>query len=159
MAAGNSGAECTKKYSNSMALRMIDHGTKEYQQMVNLRNEILRKPLGLCFSNEELENEKDDILMGAFEDEKLLGCCLLSRMDDKTVRLRQMAVPNNMQGKGVGRALMIFAENIARDLGYKKLCMHARKTAVGFYQKLGYGISGNEFFEVTIPHYIMEKAL
>jgi N-acetylglutamate synthase-like GNAT family acetyltransferase len=138
---------------------MIDHGTKEYQQMVNLRNEILRKPLGLCFSNDELEKEKDDILMGAFEDEKLLGCCLLTRMDDKTVRLRQMAVPNNMQGKGVGRALMIFAENIARDLGYKKLCMHARKTAVGFYQKLGYGISGNEFFEVTIPHYIMEKAL
>jgi len=142
-----------------MALRMIDHGTKEYQQMVNLRNEILRKPLGLSFTKEELEHEKDDILMGAFEDDKLLGCCLLTRMDAKTVRLRQMAVPNSMQGKGVGRALMIFAENIARDLGYKKLCMHARKTAVGFYQKLGYGISGEEFVEVTIPHYVMEKAL
>jgi len=138
---------------------MIDHGTKEYQQMVNLRNDILRKPLGLCFSEEELEREKDDILMGAFEDDRLLGCCLLTRMDNKTVRLRQMAVPNSMQGKGVGRALMIFAENIARDLGYKKLCMHARKTAVGFYQKLGYGIAGQEFVEVTIPHYIMEKAL
>jgi N-acetylglutamate synthase-like GNAT family acetyltransferase len=142
-----------------MALRMIDHGTKEYQQMVNLRNEMLRKPLGLCFSAEELEREKDDILMGAFEDDKLLGCCMLTRVDSKTVRLRQMAVPNSMQGKGIGRALMIFAENVARDLGYKKLCMHARKTAVGFYQKLGYGITGDEFEEVTIPHYIMEKAL
>ncbi len=138
---------------------MIDHGTKEYQQMVNLRNEILRKPLGLGFTADELEREKDDILMGAFEDDKLLGCCLLTRMDTRTIRLRQMAVPNNMQGKGIGRALMIFAENIARDLGYKKLCMHARTTAVGFYQKLGYGISGDEFVEVTIPHYIMEKAL
>jgi len=138
---------------------MIDHGTKEYQQMVNLRNEILRKPLGLSFTREELEKEKDDILMGAFEDDKLLGCCLLTRMDAKTVRLRQMAVPKSMQGKGVGRALMIFAENIARDLGYRKLCMHARKTAVGFYQKLGYGISGDEFLEVTIPHYVMEKTL
>lgn len=127
--------------------------------MVNLRNDILRKPLGLSFTDDELEREKDDILMGAFEDDRLLGCCLLTPMDPKTVRLRQMAVPNSMQGKGVGRALMIFAENIARDLGYKKLCMHARKTAVGFYQKLGYGISGDEFVEVTIPHYIMEKAL
>lgn len=142
-----------------MALRMIDHGTKEYQQMVNLRNEILRKPLGLTLDKEDLDKEKDDILMGAFEDERLLGCCLLTRMDTDTVRLRQMAVPNNMQGKGIGRALMIFAENIARDLGYKKLCMHARKTAVGFYQKLGYSISGDEFVEVTIPHYTMEKAL
>lgn len=127
--------------------------------MVNLRNEILRKPLGLSFDKEELDKEKDDILMGAFEDDKLLGCCLLTRMDAFTVRLRQMAVPNNMQGKGIGRALMIFAENIARDLGYKKLCMHARQTAVGFYQKLGYSISGEPFEEVTIPHYIMEKVL
>jgi N-acetylglutamate synthase-like GNAT family acetyltransferase len=142
-----------------MALRMIDHGTKEYLQMVHLRNEILRKPLGLALDVAELENEKEDILMGAFEDDRLLGCCLLTRMDAATIRLRQMAVPNNMQGKGVGRALMIFAENIARDLGYRKLCMHARTTATGFYQKLGYTISGPAFDEVTIPHYIMEKSL
>jgi N-acetylglutamate synthase-like GNAT family acetyltransferase len=142
-----------------MALRMIDHGTKEYQQMVQLRNDILRKPLGLGFDKEELEQEKEDILIGAFEDERILGCCLMTRMDAATLRLRQMAVPNNMQGKGVGRALMIFAENIARDLGYKRLCMHARSTAVGFYQKLGYCITGNEFLEVTIPHYVMEKEL
>jgi N-acetylglutamate synthase-like GNAT family acetyltransferase len=142
-----------------MALRMIDHGTKEYLQMVHLRNEILRKPLGLSFDKGDLEQEKEDILMGAFEDDRLLGCCLMTRMDATTVRLRQMAVPNNMQGKGIGRALMIFAENIARDLGYKKLCMHARTSAVGFYQKLGYNINGGEFMEVTIPHYVMEKGL
>jgi len=142
-----------------MALRIIDHGTKEYQQMVNLRMDILRKPLGLSFDPAELEKEKEDVLMGAFEDDRLLGCCLLTRQDQHTMRLRQMAVPNNMQGKGIGRALMIFAENIARDLGYKKLCMHARKTALGFYEKLGYSTSGEEFTEVTIPHYIMEKAL
>lgn len=127
--------------------------------MVNLRMEILRKPLGLSFDATELEKEKEDVLMGAFEDERMLGCCLLTRMDQHTMRLRQMAVPNSMQGKGIGRALMIFAENIARDLGYKKLCMHARKTALGFYEKLGYSASGEEFIEVTIPHYIMEKAL
>jgi N-acetylglutamate synthase-like GNAT family acetyltransferase len=142
-----------------MALRMIDHGTKEYRQMVHLRNEILRKPLGLKFTEDELQQEKDDVLMGAFEDDKILGCCLLTKVDDKTIRLRQMAVPNNMQGKGIGRALMIFAENIARDLGYKVLLMHARKTATGFYEKLGYTVSGNEFEEVTLPHYVMEKSL
>jgi len=142
-----------------MALRIIDYGAKEYQQMVNLRNDILRKPLGLTFDPKDLEKEKDDILMGAFEDDKLLGCCLLTRMDNETIRLRQMAVPNNMQGKGIGRALMTFAENIARDRGYKKLSMHARKTALGFYQKLGYQIIGGEFIEVTLPHFVLEKVL
>ncbi len=142
-----------------MALKMIDHGTQEYQQMVNLRNEILRKPLGLTFDSAELEREKEDVLMGAFEEDKLLGCCLLTRVDDRTMRLRQMAVPSGMQGKGIGRALMIFCENVARDMGYKRLIMHARKTALGFYEKLGYNVYGDEFMEITIPHYIMEKAL
>ena len=142
-----------------MALKIIDHGTPEYQQMVRLRYEILRKPLGLKFDDTELEREKEDVLIGAFEDDRILGCCLLTRVDDNTVRLRQMAVPNNMQGKGIGRALMVFAENIARDLGYKTLIMHARKTAIGFYEKLGYRTTGQEFVEVTIAHYIMEKVL
>jgi N-acetylglutamate synthase-like GNAT family acetyltransferase len=142
-----------------MALKIIDHGTYEYQQMVQMRNDILRKPLGLAFSTEELEKEKEEVLIGAFEEEKMLGCCMLVREDDRSCRLRQMAVLNNLQGKGIGRALMHFAENIARDLGYKKIIMHARKTALGFYEKLGYTAVGEEFLEVTLPHYVMEKKL
>jgi GNAT superfamily N-acetyltransferase len=142
-----------------MALKIIDHGTKEYRQMVQMRNDILRKPLGLSFSPEELEKEKDEVLIGAFEEDKMLGCCMLVKETYTNVRLRQMAVLNNLQGKGIGRALMTFAENIARDLGYRTLTMHARKTAVGFYEKLGYKIKGDEFVEVTIPHYVMEKQL
>lgn len=142
-----------------MALKIIDHGSREYQQMVQLRNDILRRPLGLNFTPEELEKEKEEILIGAFEDEKMLGCCMLIKQDPATVRLRQMAVLNNLQGKGIGRALMQFAENIARDRGFHKITMHARKTAVGFYEKLGYRVCGVEFEEVTIPHYVMEKLL
>jgi predicted GNAT family N-acyltransferase len=142
-----------------MALKLIDHGTKEYRQMVQLRDDILRKPLGLRLLDEELESEKNHILVAAFEDDKMLGCCMLVRQDDRTVKLRQMAVLNNLQGKGIGRALMNFAENIARDRGYKVLTMHARKTATGFYERLGYKVSSEEFKELDIPHFVMEKNL
>ncbi|MDX1936779.1 MAG: GNAT family N-acetyltransferase [Flavihumibacter sp.] len=142
-----------------MALKIIDHGTKEYRQMVQLRMDILRKPLGLTLTEAELEKEKSEVLIGAFEEEKMLGCCMLIKEGEGTVRLRQMAVLNNLQGKGIGRALMIFAENIARDMGYKRLTMHARKTALGFYEKLGYKVCSDEFIEVTLPHFVMEKNL
>ena len=142
-----------------MALKQIDYGSPEYEQMLRLRYDLLRKPLGLSFNPGELEKEKEDVLIGAFEDDRLLGCCLLTRVDPKTVRLRQMAVPNNLQGKGIGRALMIFAENIARDMGYQTLMMHARISATGFYEKLGYSKSDVQFIEVTIPHIVMEKKL
>jgi len=142
-----------------MALKIIDHGTKEYQLMVKLRDDMLRRPLGLTFTLEELDEEKDNMLIGAFEDDSLLGCCMLVEERPGTVRLRQMAVLNDLQGKGIGRALMQFAENLARDHGYKTLTMHARKNAIGFYEKMGYKIKSNEFEEVTIPHFVMEKEL
>lgn len=142
-----------------MALKIIDHGTPEYQQMIKMRDDILRRPLGLKFAQSELENEKENLLIAAFEDEKMLGCCMLVKENDKTIRLRQMAVLNDLQGKGIGRALMQFAENLARDRGYRTITMHARKNAIGFYEKMGYLTKGDEFVEITIPHYVMEKDL
>ena len=142
-----------------MAIRIIDYDTKEYQLMLDLRYQILRKPLGLEFVQEELEKEKDDILICCMEDDRMEGCCQLTDIGNKTVRLRQMAVLSGLQGKGVGRVLMQFAENIARDRGFRKMVMHSRKTAVGFYEKLGFRAVGEEFTEVTLPHFEMEKDL
>jgi predicted GNAT family N-acyltransferase len=142
-----------------MALKIIDHGTEEYKQMLKLRDTILRKPLGLTFSDEEIEKEKNNLHIAAYEDDQMLGCCMLVEEEPQTVRLRQMAVLNDVQGKGIGRALMQFAENLARDRGYKKITMHARNNAIGFYGKLGYKRVGKEFQEITIPHYVMEKEL
>ena len=54
---------------------------------------------------------------------------------------------------------MNFAENLARDSGYSILSMHARKNAIGFYEKMGYHVASDEFIEITIQHYVMEKRL
>ena len=142
-----------------MALKQIDHGTDDYQMMISLREELLRRPLGLAFDNTELEKEKDDILIGSFEDDRLLGCCLLTEVDSQTVRLRQMAVRNNLQRKGVGDSILRFAETLARDKGYRKITMNARATVIGFYERCGYRTCSDEFIEVTIPHKMMEKWL
>lgn len=142
-----------------MALKIIDYGTPEYQQMIKMREDILRKPLGLILSQEEIEKEKDNLFIGAFEDEQMLGCCMIVELAPRKARLRQMAVLNNLQGKGIGRALIQFAENIARDHGYKIMSMHARKPTVPFFEKMGYKVKSGEFIEITIPHFEMEKEL
>ena len=70
-----------------------------------------------------------------------------------------MAVKNNLQGKGIGAAIILFGENLARDKGYKKITMHARNTAIGFYEKFGYKVTGEEFVEVKLLHHSMQKVL
>ena len=142
-----------------MALKLMIMGRRSISKWCNCAKISCANRWALTFDKEELEKEMGDILIGAFEDERMLGCCMLIETEPGTVRLRQMAVSNNLQGKGIGRALMQFAENIARDRGFRKITMHARKSATGFYEKLGYFISGGEFEEVTLPHVVMEKRL
>ncbi len=142
-----------------MGLKQIDHGSKEYAQVVALRHAILREPLGLSFSKEELEREKDNIHIAVFEDDDLLGCCMLTVVNPQTLQLRQMAVKNNLQRKGIGASIMTFAETLSRDKGYRTIIMHARDTAIGFYEKFGYKIVGEPFIEVNLPHHIMQKKI
>ncbi|MCE2757270.1 MAG: GNAT family N-acetyltransferase [Chitinophagaceae bacterium] len=96
-----------------MPIKIIDHGSAQYQQMIDLRMEILRKPLGLHFEADDLEKEKEDILIGAFEDDDMVACCVLTKLSPELCKLRQMAVHQRMQRNGVGHAIMQFAENVA----------------------------------------------
>lgn len=140
-------------------LRTIEFGSCDYQAMVALRDKILRKPLGLTFSPEYLQQEINDVLIGCFEGDALLGCCILSPLNEATVQLRQMAVDSDLQGKGTGSHILAFAEEQARAAGFTELMMHARREALPFYVKNGYQVRGEEFVEVGIPHYEMYKQL
>lgn len=146
-----------------MHFRIIEYGSCDYQDMVSLRDAILRKPLGLTFTEAYLQQEINDCLIGCYltenEKELLAGCCILTPVDENTVQLRQMAVAPEFQGRGIGRDIIVFAEQQAISNGFRELMMHARKTAAGFYEKLGYKIHGDEFMEVGIAHYEMRKRL
>lgn len=82
---------------------------------------------------------------------------MLHRIDNDEVQLRQMAVYDQWQGKGVGKLLVQYAEEFAKNKGYSKVMLHARKVAVGFYVGMGYVQYGDMFEEVGIPHFMMEK--
>lgn len=142
-----------------MALKIIDHGSNDYKEMVKLRQAVLRTPLGLTLSPEELEAEKNDILIANIHDDEIIGCCILTRLDNEKLQLRQMAVNPKYQGRGIGDNLMNFMENLARDKGYKVIRMDARDSAQKFYEKFGYKIISPEFQKLGIPHHLMEKTL
>jgi predicted GNAT family N-acyltransferase len=142
-----------------MNLRIIQTGTPEYEDMIGLRMKVLLDPIGIPRSYIDPEKEKDDLLLVAEEDGKLIGCCVLTRVNEHSIQLRQMAVDNSLQGKGVGAAIVSFAEQTARNQGYRLLTMNARDVVLDFYRKCGYSVAGDQFFEVGIPHHRMEKRL
>jgi predicted GNAT family N-acyltransferase len=142
-----------------MHIGIIKHGSAQYQKMVELRTEILRKPLGLTYLEAQLAAEISDFLIAAFDYEQILGCCILTPIDSIQIQLRQMAVSSQLQGQGIGAKIITFSEQFAKEKGFKTIVLHARKTALGFYEKLGYVSFGDEYLEVGIPHYSMRKEL
>ena len=127
--------------------------------MCRLRDEVLRKPIGLRLTEAEIARDKNDILLVLKENEDVIACCILTEINSDTVQLRQMAVIPNYQQKGLGKELLLFAEKTARENQYSVIRMHARKTALGFYEKSGYTVIGEEFTEVGIPHFEMVKKI
>ncbi len=140
-----------------MDLRVVKYLSDDYQSVCVLRDEVLRKPIGSRLTEEDKLKDAGDILFGCFEKNIVIGCCILSKIDESTGKLRQMAVSKDFQGKGIGRQILQYAEQYAWDHGYTTLTMHARKYALNFYIKEGYVSFGEEFTEVGIPHFEMKK--
>ncbi len=142
-----------------MIVRLINHGGKDYQEMLLLRLQVLLDPIGIPSSFINQGKEKNDFLVAAFENDKMVGCCVLTAVDTEILQLRQMAVKDNYQGKGIGKEIINFAEKVALENNFKDLMMHARNEAVPFYKKSGYAIVSEPFSEVGIVHYKMRKRL
>lgn len=143
-----------------MSLNQIDFGTPEYDETIRLRFQVLREPLGLDFSTESLEQEFNDFHLAMYNDQsKLIACLVLTPQSDVQIKMRQVAVLPEKQNSGAGTALVNFSETWSRNAGYTEMVMHARDTAVSFYERLGYKKVGKKFEEVSIPHWYMKKDL
>jgi predicted GNAT family N-acyltransferase len=143
----------------NIELRTIAHDSPEYEAAIALRSSILRQPLGLAFSDSQLSSEADSHHIGCYFDGRLVGCLVLRPIDATQIQMQQVAVNERLRGKGIGRMMVKYAEEFARRIGFHKIVLHARETAVPFYERLGYAKIGDRFTEITIPHWAMEKPL
>jgi GNAT superfamily N-acetyltransferase len=138
----------------------IEFGTPLYDASVQLRDLILRRPLNLEFTAEQLASEYDSFHFAYMDKEfQILGCLVMKPTDPDTVKMRQVAVSEEYQRKGIGKALVLFAENWARERGFNRIILHARGGAIPFYMQLNYKKVGKPFLEVGLEHYRMEKIL
>jgi len=142
-----------------MIICQIQHGTAEYEETVALRNDILRRPLGLVFTPGSLANEANEFHIACYNRGQLVGCLILAPQAEGEVKMRQVAVAESSQRSGVGKAMVNFSEEFARKNNFSKITMHARESAIPFYLQLGYEVIGDRFEEVNIPHYTMMKEI
>ncbi len=139
--------------------RITTADQERYAQALELRDLVLRRPLGMSIKQDRLDGEDQAIHLCALYADKMVGVLLLKQVNQDTVQMKQVAVDEALRGQQVGRRLVAYAEQVAIDEGYQHMMLHARQVAIPFYEKLAYETYGEPFTEVGIPHRMMRKQL
>ena len=137
---------------------MIKFYSPAYWSWVRVREIVLRLPLGMRFTLEELKKEANEVLIGIYDGETIIGGAQLI-VESNQAKMRQVAVLDRYRQLGIGSLLLDFLETLCKSRGIKYIYCHARETAVPFYTNNQYQTIGSLFFEVGIPHYKMSKNL
>lgn len=137
----------------------MDFDSGDQKKSIELRRQVLRLPLGLDFTEKELQEEVDQYHFGGFLEDILCAVLLLKKdgSNSDVLKMRQVAVHPDHQGKGYGKQLVRFSEIWCLENGFKRIELHARSSAVEFYVSMNYSIVPGEFTEVGIPHLKMFK--
>jgi predicted kinase/N-acetylglutamate synthase-like GNAT family acetyltransferase len=143
--------------STNLTIQTISFGSDLYQKSLDFRYKILREPLRLSWSKKDLDGEESQFHISAICEQKIVGTVVLKPVSKTRIKLRQMAVDESLQGNGIGKKLVLFAENLSKSKGFQEIEMIARMSALDFYKKLGYKTEGDEFEEVTVRSINMIK--
>ena len=91
-----------------MEFREIDHGSAEYEAALRLRDEILRRPLGMSLFDEDLSAEGDFLHIAGFDDQgNPVAYLHLKPHGDAVLKMQQVAVAEALQGRGIGGGLYL----------------------------------------------------
>ena len=131
-----------------------------------IRSQVLRpgKPIEATYFKDD-DNDQS-FHLGAFIDSQLVSVASFyfetsqDLQEEYQYRLRGMATLPDHQGKGLSSALLKTAFPIIKQNFCQLLWCNARTTAQGFYQKVGFERTGDEFQIRDIgPHILMYKTI
>ncbi|MET3194098.1 GNAT family N-acetyltransferase [Gottfriedia sp. OAE603] len=81
------------------------------------------------------------------------------RVIDSNGKVQRICVRKDYRGKQIGNDIMHLIHKTAKENGILQLVLHAQESAIPFYEKLGYHISSEIFYEAGIPHAEMKITL
>jgi predicted N-acetyltransferase YhbS len=140
-----------------MEFAFITPEDARYADELELRFRVLREPIGQPRTAVAFPFEKESLHLIAVDDGRVIGCVLFHPEGEHTGRLFQMAVASGLQKGGVGTKLVRRLEEEVRGRGFGEVILHARQTAVPFYERLGYACFGEPYTEVGLPHRHMRR--
>jgi predicted GNAT family N-acyltransferase len=144
---------------DSLQIALIEYDSEQYMESVVLRQAVLRTPLGLKYTKENMVNDANEYHIAATDGKAIIGILLLKPLSDALVKMRQVAVHSDLQGQGIGKKLVAYSEDFCKNMGFQTIELNAREVSLDFYLSQDYQQIGDQFLEIGIPHFKMIKNL
>jgi len=133
-----------------------------WNQMMDLRFEVLRKPWGEPKGSEQADDDEKSIHgIIVNHENQVIGTCRCHLNSENEAQFRFMAIDAKFQGKGLGKLLVQYMENLIKETypGVNKIILHSREPAVPFYLAMNYKIVSTSYLLFgVIQHFLMEKS-
>jgi len=132
---------------------------KEYQDALSIRQTVFIDEQQVPAELEIDEHEETSTHFVVYDsNHHPVGAGRLRPKGDKA-KVERICVLKERRGEHIGEALMTKLEVVARSKGIKGLILNAQTHAEGFYEKLGYHVTSDLFYEAEIPHVEMQKTI
>lgn len=126
-----------------LVIRPYEHGSVDDKKGYILRHKVLGLAPGVGDRTLEFvfgshDDEREQIKIGVFQADAMVGTLCLVPHDDGTAMIKQFAVDVKLQGRGIGKKLLEYAHATAKELGVSRIILDARQKVEKFYAKAGY---------------------
>ena len=128
---------------------------EEEQSIRQIRSSVFVKEQGIPDEDEYDDSDNVCVHAIAWDEGRPVGT---GRLGDDG-RIGRIAVIKRARGKGLAKAILLALEQHARKCSLHQLWAYAQVQALGFYEKVGYRIDGDEFMEDGIPHKRIYKSI
>lgn len=144
-----------------LVVREIDPGIPENAETVaRLRYDALYREWGLPRSLSEDTDGRSYRHIAVFDGHRMVGYARL-HLETAEPQISQVAVARDRRGEGIGALLVETLVEMARQEGRAEVFLDARVHVIGFYERLGFEVVGEEFLSkrTGTPHRRMRLAV
>lgn len=128
-----------------------------------VRLNVLRRGTPSREANYDGDDDSSTVHIGAEKDGRIVATSTWLvvpwQLDTSVsaVQLRGMAVLDDLQNSGVGRALIKAGIAHAQTIGARYVWAKARDSAIYFYERCGFSVVGDQFIEPAsgMPHHLV----
>lgn len=133
-------------------------GGQQLSQALGLRERVFCGEQGV--PREEEIDGLDDVAshIVALDGDRVVGTLRLLVRDD-VAKIGRVAVEREWRRRGIGREMTDVAVQAARDEGCRRAVLAAQTYVAELYEKAGFSVDSDVFYEAGLPHVWMVLAL